>query len=299
MLAIPVPKSNLRKEDIVSKLLDFIAEPHSAADSGLSDDQGSNSRKRKRGGESASKTPDGTPSRSRKKFGNDSSSGKRQKKALKYDTDEDEDGDESMKSDSEENRDEDAEEQEDDYDSGKEKARKKFPKVQESSSKKKIDRGSGYKTGYPKTISKSPVKKASSKISEEKESPDNSAKVFSRKRKPTEKGDKDITEKKSAGKKVTKGKGESAGADLPSKDELRKTITAILKKVDFNKATFSDILKKLDNHYKMDLAPKKEAIKVMIQDELTRMSEETDEDEDTNEDAGKKQQQSQAKEVEA
>ena len=137
------------------------------------------------------------------KFGNDSSSGKRQKKALKYDTDEDEDGDESMKSDSEENRDEDAEEQEDDYDSGKEKARKKFPKVQESSSKKKTDRGSGYKTGHPKTISKSPVKKASSKISEEKESPDNSAKVFSRKRKPTEKGEKDITEKKSAGKFVT------------------------------------------------------------------------------------------------
>jgi len=39
------------------------------------------------------------------------------------------------------------------------------------------------------------------------------------------------------GKKVTKGKGESAGADLPSKDELRKTITAILKKVDFNKVS--------------------------------------------------------------
>ena len=49
----------------------------------------------------------------------------------------------------------------------------------------------------------------------------------------------------------------------------------------------------------MDLTPKKEAIKVMIQDELTKMSEEADEDEDTNEDAGKKQQQSQAKEVEA
>ncbi|RLN40475.1 protein DEK-like [Panicum miliaceum] len=299
MLAIPVPKANLRKEDIVSKLLDFIAEPHSAADSGLSDDQGSNSRKRKRGGESASKAPDGTPSRSWKKFGNDSTSGKRRKKALKYDTDEDEDGDESMKSDSEENRDEDAEEQEDDYDSGKEKARKKFPKVKESSSKKKTDTGSGHKTGHPKTISKSPVKKASSKISEEKESPDNSAKVFSRKRKPTAKGEKDIKEKQSAGKKVTKGKGESAGADLPSKDELRKTITAILKKVDFNTATFSDILKKLDNHYKMDLTSKKEAIKVMIQDELTKMSEEADEDEDTNEDTGKKQQQPQAKEVEA
>jgi len=49
----------------------------------------------------------------------------------------------------------------------------------------------------------------------------------------------------------------------------------------------------------MDLTPKKEAIKVMIQDELTKMSEEADEDEDTNEDAGEKQQQPQVKEVEA
>ncbi|CAN6323355.1 unnamed protein product [Urochloa humidicola] len=290
ILAIPVPKSNVRKEDLVSKLLDFIAEPHSAADSGLSDDQGSNSRKRKRGGESASKTPEGTPSRSRKKFGNDSTSGKRRKKALMYDTDEDED--ESVKSDSE------SDEQEDDYNSGKEKARKKFSEVKESSGKKKTDRGSGHKTGPPKTISKSPVKKASSKISEEKESPDDSAKVFSRKKKTTGKDEKDIKEKKSSGKKVTKGKGELAAVDLPSKDELRKTITAILKKVDLNTATFSDILKKLDNHYKMDLTPKKEAIKVMIQDELTKMSG-ADEDEDADEDAGKKQQQPQAKEVEA
>jgi hypothetical protein len=87
-------------------------------------------------------------------------------------------------------------------------------------------------------------------------------------------------------------------------------------------ATFSDILKKLgkifrhvstdflwlmrdaltdfylvDNHYKMDLAPKKEAIKVMIQDELTKLSEE-DEGEGAG-DTEKKQQQPQAKEIEA
>ncbi|ONM06883.1 DEK domain-containing chromatin associated protein [Zea mays] len=123
-------------------------------------------------------------------------------------------------------------------------------------------------------------------------------------------------------KKVTKGKGESVEAVLPSKDDLRKTITEILKKVDFNTATFSDILKKLgkifrhvstdflwlmrdaltdfylvDNHYKMDLAPKKEAIKVMIQDELTKLSEE-DEGEGAG-DTEKKQQQPQAKEIEA
>jgi protein DEK len=49
----------------------------------------------------------------------------------------------------------------------------------------------------------------------------------------------------------------------------------------------------------MDLTPKKEAIKVMIQDELTKMSEEADEDEDAGEDAEKKQLQPQAKEVKA
>ncbi|KAL6637329.1 hypothetical protein ACP70R_024901 [Stipagrostis hirtigluma subsp. patula] len=300
LLAIPVPKSNIRKEDIVSKLLDFIAEPH--GDSALSDDQGSNPRKRKSGGASGSKSLDNTPNKSRKKFGDDTAAGKRRKKSLKYDTDEEED-DESMKSDSEENKHEDtdeaADEQEDDYDSGKEKASKRSSEIKESSGKRKIDTGSSHKTG-PRTISKSPVKKSSSK---EKESPDDSAKVFSRKRKSTSKGalvsEKEIKDKKSAGKKVTKGKGESAEVDLPSKDELRKTITGILKKVDFNTATFSDILKKLDNHYKMDLTPKKEAIKLMIQDELTKLSEEADEDEYEKEEAEKKHKQHRAKEVEA
>jgi hypothetical protein len=42
-----------------------------------------------------------------------------------------------------------------------------------------------------------------------------------------------------AGKKVMKGKGASAEADLPGKDELRKTIIGILKKVDFNTVSFS------------------------------------------------------------
>jgi protein DEK len=41
------------------------------------------------------------------------------------------------------------------------------------------------------------------------------------------------------GKKVTKGKGESAEAVLPSKDDLRKTITEILKKVDFNTVSYN------------------------------------------------------------
>jgi len=137
------------------------------------------------------------------KFVDDSTSSKRQKKALQYDTDEDED--ESMKSDSEENRDEDldeaADKQEGGYGSEKEKSGKKLPKVKESSGKKKADTGSGHKSGPPKKIIKSPVKKVSSKIHEEKESPNDSAKVFSRKKKPT--AEKEIKGKKSSGKVVT------------------------------------------------------------------------------------------------
>lgn len=87
---------------------------------------------------------------------------------------------------------------------------------------------------------------------------------------------------------MTKGKCESAEGGLPSKAELKKTIVGILKKVDFNTSTFSDILKKLVDHYKIDLAPRKGAIKIMIQEELTKLSE-ADNDEDEHEDMVKKQ----------
>nr|XP_034574208.1 uncharacterized protein DDB_G0290685-like isoform X2 [Setaria viridis] len=68
LFAIPVSRVNSKKEDIIMKLLDFIAEPRANDDSTLSDDQGSNSRKRKREGGSAAKNSEGTHKRSRKSF---------------------------------------------------------------------------------------------------------------------------------------------------------------------------------------------------------------------------------------
>ncbi|CAM0873760.1 unnamed protein product [Alopecurus aequalis] len=301
LLAIPVPKTNIRKEDIVAKLLDFIAEPHAMSDSGLSDDLGSNSRKRKRGGHSSNKTPDVTPKRSKKKFADDTSPSKRRKQALEYGSDEEmEDEYQPMKSDSEEDADETPDEQEDGYDSVEEEASMRSSEIKDSAGKKKAAAGSTHKTGLPMTTSKSAVKTSPSKVSKEKESPDESAKVFSRKKKPviskrTPSSEKEIEEKKSSGKEATKGKGESAEGGLPSKAELKKTIIGILKKVDFNTSTFSDILKKLVDHYKIDLAPRKGAIKIMIQEELTKLSEEADNDEDENEDVEKKQPRRQAK----
>ncbi|XP_044981297.1 eukaryotic translation initiation factor 5B-like [Hordeum vulgare subsp. vulgare] len=292
LLAIPVPKTNIRKEDIVAKLLDFIAEPHVMPDSGLSDDQGSNYRKRKRGGGSSSKTSDITPKRSKKKFADHISP--RQKQALEYDTDED------VKSGSEEDADESPDEQEDGYDSAEEKASRKSSEVKDSAGKKKAAAGSTHRTSPPRTASKTAGKTSPSKGSKEKESLDESAKVFSRKKKPiiskrTPSSEKVIEENKSSGKEAMKSKGESAEGGLPSKAELKKTIIGILKKVDFNTSTFSDILKKLDDHYKIDLTSKKGAIKIMIQEELTKLSEQEDDDQDKSVDAKKKQSRHRAK----
>jgi hypothetical protein len=111
------------------------------------------------------------------KFVDDDTSSKRQNKALQYDTDEDE----SMKSDSEENIDEDSDEvadKQEGYGSRKEKAGKKLSEVKESPGKKKSNIGSGHKSGPPNKIIKNLVKKVSTKIHEEKESPNDSAKVF-------------------------------------------------------------------------------------------------------------------------
>jgi len=289
LLAIPVPKTNIRKEDIVAKLLDFIAEPHAMPDSGLSDDQGSNSRKRKRGGGSSSKTLDITSKKSKKKFADDVSP--RRKQVLEYDTDED---DQPMNSDSEEDADESPDEQEDGYDSAEEKASRKSSEVKDSAGKKKAAAGGTHRTSPPRTASKTAGKASPSKGSKEKESPDESAKVFSRKKKPiiskhTPSSEKVIEDNKSSGKEAMKSKGESAEGGLPSKAELKKTIIGILKKVDFNTSTFSDILKKLDDHYKIDLTARKGAIKIMIQEELTKLSEQEDEGEDKKTDAKKKQ----------
>ncbi|KAG0478864.1 hypothetical protein HPP92_013583 [Vanilla planifolia] len=65
----------------------------------------------------------------------------------------------------------------------------------------------------------------------------------------------------------------------PSKTDLRQTICGILKEVDFNTATFTDLLKMLATHYNMDLTSRKSMIKQLIQEELTKMADETEDNE--------------------
>lgn len=102
-----------------------------------------------------------------------------------------------------------------------------------------------------------------------------------------------------AGKKVSKGKDRAREEKLrPSDDELRDAICEILKEVDFNTATFTDILKQLARQFSMDLAPRKSSIKLMIQEELTKLADEADDEDDGDADAEKDENQSAGQEVE-
>ncbi|OEL29731.1 hypothetical protein BAE44_0009246 [Dichanthelium oligosanthes] len=326
LLSIPFSRVNSKKEDIVTKLLDFIAEPHANDDSTLSDDQGSNSRKRKREGGSAAKNPEGTRKRSRKKLDDEHASHKRQQKYSELESSEEgHEGDEHMKSDSEENKDDGEEADGEHEDSRKVKASKKSIEGKGSAAKRKEITGSVPKTAPVATLSKCSSRvSSSSKSSKDKQS--SAEDSNSRKSKPiTPKcmanSQKETNERRSSdsgmnpngllsrGKELTISKGKSAEAQkaLPSKDELQNTIVEVLKKVNFDTATYSDVLTMLgkppkstrqdlhlsilsvldsnkvnvpDGHYKMDLSSRKEVIKGMVYDELRKRAAAEDSAED-------------------
>ncbi|KAK5844872.1 hypothetical protein PVK06_001015 [Gossypium arboreum] len=106
---------------------------------------------------------------------------------------------------------------------------------------------------------------------------------------------------------VAKGKDKAKKRKVkPSDYELRTTICGILKEVDFNTVTFTDILKLLDSdgtltrntkvqRFDTDLTPRKLSTKLMIQEELTKLAD----DEDGEEDGEKDGAQSAGQELEA
>ncbi|XP_008811637.1 protein DEK-like isoform X3 [Phoenix dactylifera] len=311
---IPVSKTTMRKEDLVAKLLDFMVAPHASTDVTLSDKQQlikSQKRKRVTKG-SAYKSVAGAPTkRSRKKQtkGEDSSDGKG--KGVQENEEEDEednengisDEDETLKrseceakeSEAEKAADEDEDNNED---SGKSKEDKKRSSKQLGSvgkEKSKVETSSR-KSSFP-TTTKKPINISSSKHPKAEDVKDVGAKVFSRKKRNVDVATKKSTLKsdkkeKVTGKRAARGKGKSMEAEYPSAEELRKTICEILREVDFNTATFTDILKQLATHYKMDLSPRKPAIKELIQEELTKLADEAEEDEDDEDEDAKKEENS-------
>ncbi|XP_022932335.1 glutamic acid-rich protein-like [Cucurbita moschata] len=297
VLDIPVVKATTRKEDIVGKLIEFLIAPHATTTVLTEKEKSSNGKKRKRAVKGEMSTPGDNSSKhspkSRRKRGNTARS-----ELTKNSSDED---DELEEKEAEEENDKENEDgiteksddemseqpKSEDINDPTDESEEEKPKSSSKSSSR--TRGSVRKARSKKAIgsnksdsAKLTAKRTSSSLAKVDDS-DASPKVFSRK-KNSEKVSKASTPSKSAakekpGKKIIKGKDKTKEEKTrPSDDELREAICEILKVVDFTTATFTDILKQLARQFKTDLTSQKSSIKLMIQEELTKLADEAEEE---------------------
>ncbi|XP_027341912.1 glutamic acid-rich protein-like isoform X3 [Abrus precatorius] len=299
VLDITIAKATTRKEDIIAKLIDFLVAPHATTAVLLAEkEQPNKGKKRKRVVKWGSSRSGITSRRSAKRPNKNEDSSVVQRKSA-TDTEDESDEEEKDEENEEENENgvpEKSEEEtleksesEDESDSGSEsediKKKKKLSKTssakKESATKSKIEKITVAKKS--RSAPKRTPKKSSSTLSKSDDDSDGSPKVFSRKKK-NEKGGKQKTStpiksvSKEKAEKVTKGKAKKKEKLGPSDGQLCDAICEILKEVDFNTATFTDILKKLAKQFDVDLTPRKASIKLMIQEELTKLAYEADDE---------------------
>ncbi|XP_061346734.1 DEK domain-containing chromatin-associated protein 4-like [Gastrolobium bilobum] len=313
VLDIPLAKATTRKEDIVAKLIDFLVDPQVTTTMLLAENEKGKKRKRTaKRGSSRSGTTSRRSAKSQKK-NEDSSVAEERKDTTETENESEE---EEKKEENEKENENDVpdksedempeqSESDDKSESDNESEDLKKPrKINKTSSTKKESAAKStirkitFKTktrSAPKRISK----KSLSTHSESDDDSEGSPKVSSRRKKNEKRGkQKTSTLTKSSSKEKTEkaAKGKGKNKLNPSDDKLRDTICEILKEVDFNTATFTDILKQLDKKFNIDLTPRKASIKVIIQEELTKLAE-ADEDEEG--DAENDETQSTGQEVEA
>lgn len=311
VLDIAVSRANTKKEDIVIKLIEFLEAPHATTTELLFEkEQSSKGKKRKRIGKRSMSTPESTPSkRSNKSQGGTSRKGE-VKKGMPDSEDESEEVDEEEeeqheeenvngfpeKSDDDMSEQAESEEKEDESAEGEsEEEKEKQKRVLKKTSTKKGSAGNAKTknvTSSKLSSPKSTPSKSNANRSKVSENNGSSPKVTSKKKteivKEKTSTPKKPSSKESTGKKVTKGKDRpKEKKEEPTDDQLRNAICLILKEVDFNTATFTDILKQLAERFSTELAPRKSSIKLMIQEELTKLADEADEEEEEGGDAAK------------
>ncbi|XP_076913013.1 DEK domain-containing chromatin-associated protein 4-like [Bidens hawaiensis] len=294
--------SSANKEDIVVKLIDFMLTPHATTSELLAEiEQSTKGKKRKSESKNSTSTPEATPSKgSSKKQKTKSLSEEDKKRAARpndaeEESDEDEKDDEDVNGATEKSEDEksgdiaseDVSEPEPESESEEESSKKRKSSTKPKSSKKE----SGVKPKEkkevitPKKTSSSPQKMKPVKSfisgSQVADQTDSGTKTFSRKNK------RDAVKEKN-GKRTAKEKEKPKSEKQKISDgDLRTAICGIFKEVDFNTATFTDILKLLTKRFDTDLTSRKASIKFMIQEELTKIADEAEDDEDDEEAAGK------------
>ncbi|XP_019435693.1 PREDICTED: uncharacterized protein DDB_G0286299-like isoform X3 [Lupinus angustifolius] len=289
LLDIQIARSTIKKEDIIAKLVDFLVAPQATTDVLLAEKEKLiKGKKRKSTAKRSSRsgtTSSGRAAKSRKKIEGSSVAEER-----KSTTDTEDESEVEGKDEEPEKNDNGAPDKSEDEVPEKSESEEKGDSdnesqdvKNESAAKSKIPKNTV--TTKPRSVPKRTSKKSSATGSEFDDGSDASPKVSSRKKKIENEGKQKISApNKSSSKekteKVTKGKGKSKEKVDPSDDQLRDAICEILKNVDFNTATFTDILKQLAKQFDVDLTPRKASIKIIIQEELTKLAEEAEDEED-------------------
>ncbi|CAN1797002.1 DEK domain-containing chromatin-associated protein 1 [Linum perenne] len=313
VLNIQVTKATVRKEELTVKILEFLESPHVTTDVLLADKEQKVKRRRSVTGKNSSPgEASATPVKRQK---HTPPSEEKQAPSSKGDDEEDDDkaesedlnddlqGDEALLHKEESDQDEDESEEKNDD-----------PKEETPTQKSSRKNTSGSKSKEKTTHGKSSATAKSAKnTSRSKKQSTSSAKLgpgteagsgsvskskgpASRKRKAEQQdvSTKEIITKKLAGKSTRKvstkdqGKGKSSkkAKTEPTREELHAVVVDILKEVDFNTATLSDILRKLGKHFDVELMHRKAEVKDVITEVINNMSDEEEEEEEEEEAGG-------------
>ncbi|XP_073149781.1 DEK domain-containing chromatin-associated protein 2-like [Henckelia pumila] len=285
---LDLPNSNPKKEDIISNLIKFLEAPCATSTRLLAEkEQSSKGKKRKRTSKSASDsdTPAKGSVKNQKKI-EGASKKKREAKSSQPGSEEGEEAHEEeginsvaeisdvkMSEQTETEKKESDLEKESDKDKGKKKPARAKSSVQKRSAeiaKKEVTISKKASSPSRKTLAKSPqsrpntYNRKSAKKSSGKKKDESDTKLSSLKKSALQ---------ESIGKKVLKVKVDKPAEEKSNieDDDIRNAICEILTEVDFNKATFNDILKTLAKRFNMDMTSRKSSIKTILQAELTKL----------------------------
>lgn len=299
VLNIPINKGSTRKEDLSAKLLEFLESPHATTDVLLAEKKQKAKAKKKRTRKTTpGKSPKGASTETlAKKKKQTPQSGKKRK--LSSDAEDDDTAEISdAKDESQEDEDVAVANNGTDDEVGKseEEEEEDISEAHKSKSKQ-----SGRESSVAKAESKNQsVKKTSAKAAQSsEESPDklipkksitdhDSVSIPKSNQPDTKKlktGKEKQDTKKDAIKtsKAVKGKSRKK-VEEPSREAMHSVVANILKEVDFNTATLSDILRQLGTHFGLDLMHRKSEVKNIITDVINSMSDEEGDDEEAEND---------------
>ncbi|XP_030477177.2 DEK domain-containing chromatin-associated protein 1-like isoform X1 [Syzygium oleosum] len=312
VLNIPINKAAVKKEELSAKLLEFLESPHSTTDVLLADKEQGQKRKRKITSSKPLVPGEASSTMTEKRQKQAPDSVKKKSSEIASEEDDDDKGDnKEVKDNSDVNSDDDMVSKEESGDEKSKSEEEDTPKelVSKSSSRKKTKENSVSKTKdtseSAKTVTPAKSAKKSSTSASKKSTVDGvgSRKSLSKsegsmsKKQKIEKSnqnDQSVSSKaKTSSKKQStkpsteasvrdrgKGKSSKKAKAEPSRKEMHAVVVDILKKVDFNTATLSDILRQLGTHFGVDLMHRKAEIKDIITEVINNMTDDEDEGDD-------------------